>query len=195
MEIETRVEARRGCGWRKPGGLYLVADGIGDPCPLLPVPLVVCPACGCGIKPARGWTWIEPDTLLNPREHGHSDCPLNEPGGMGERAGLLWIGGVFYTPQEWVLEAHRMGVSRRIQAVPRGFVLGETWVAVAHRAVPAPDPWSSVTCPGVFYLFRPQRIEYVVRGDESDDELDALLERGITPLRVERAEQQSLLEV
>lgn len=34
------VEARRGCGYRKAGGLYLVASGMGSPCHRLPIPLI-----------------------------------------------------------------------------------------------------------------------------------------------------------
>jgi len=57
-EIEVRYESKRGCGWRKPGGLYLMADGPAELCGKLPIPLEICPSCGGGIKLSRGWTWV-----------------------------------------------------------------------------------------------------------------------------------------
>jgi len=147
--MRTSHEGVRGCGTRKGGGLYLVSDGVGQDCDLLPVELHVCPTCGTGIKPARGWTWVNPDALL-PQHNAipvvrdwkpdsgnilqdasvattpaHLGCPLNVPGLLGERAGLLWIGEQFYkTPAAWIAEGREMGFSRRIKAVPRGFEIG-----------------------------------------------------------------------
>jgi hypothetical protein len=53
------VEARRGCGYRKVGGLYLVGSGLGHGCDRLPIPLEICQCCGQGIKQTRGWTWVD----------------------------------------------------------------------------------------------------------------------------------------
>jgi hypothetical protein len=194
VEIPTRVEARRGCGWRKPGGLYLLAGKPSEPCTLLPVALQVCPTCGEGIKPARSWTWVDADELLGlplghpdstPAEHAPF-CPLSRLLG---RAGLLWIGEAFYaTPRAFMEEAARMGISRRITAVPRDFQRGRTWVLCAHRSAIAPTEPAGHPTAAVFTLFRPTAVEYVVRGDESETELQRLVERGIQPVRVERAE-------
>jgi hypothetical protein len=46
--------------------------------------------------------------------------------------------------------------------------------------------------PGVFAVFRPTRIEYVVRGDETDEQLERLEKRGVTCVRVERVEEVQL---
>lgn len=40
----------------------------------------------------------------------------------------------------------------------------------------------------MFSAFRPERIEYVVRGTETADELLAMERRGIEPVKVERAQ-------
>src|SRR5215218_8367589 len=193
IEIPTRVEARRGCGWRKPGGLYLIAGAPAEPCPLLPVALHVCPTCGEGLKPARSWTWVDADKLLGlPLEHPTGSppehparCPLGHRLG---RAGLLWIGEAFYpTPQAFMEEAARAGISRRITAVPRDFQCGRTWVLCAHRSAIPPAAAGTEPTAGLFTLFRPTAVEYVVRGDESDAELERLVERGIQPVRVEPA--------
>lgn len=197
--IELRIEAERGCGFRKPGGLYLIADGPSAACGKLPIPLDVCPCCGNGIKPTRGWTWVNGTALaaskvcdlapsLHNPESSCAGCPLAQP--MG-RVGLLWIGEKFYaTPGDFLKEAGVQGISRRISAVPRDFKVSETWVWLAHRkCIPGPD---GTFTPGVFRIFKPQRIEYVVKGTETDEEIKRLVERGITPVKVERAATHDL---
>ncbi len=154
MEIRTVIDKKRGCGWRKPGGLYLRCDGVGRPCGRFPLALTVCPTCSVGIKPSRSWTWVDPWALFSevsckdePWEptaarfqSPHSPCESCPVGQqrlreMG-RAGLLWIGGSFYpTPEDWMQESRDQGVSRRITAVPKDFEVGKTWVFVAHREV------------------------------------------------------------
>ena len=90
--IETRIDEKRGCGWRKPGGLYLIGGKLAAPCGKLPIPLTVCPTCGHGIKPSRGWTWINGKVLAANqacRAAGYCErCPLCDP---PEQVGLLWI--------------------------------------------------------------------------------------------------------
>jgi hypothetical protein len=60
-------------------------------------------------------------------------------------------------------------------------------VAVAHRKAIEylPDP-----LPGIFHLFKPQRIEYVVKQSDSEKKLEALAKRGITLVRVEYEEEK-----
>lgn len=43
--------------------------------------------------------------------------------------------------------------------------------------------------PGIFHAFRPTAIEYVTRGDETAEEIEALDKRGTTPVKVELAEE------
>lgn len=224
--VATRHDSKRGCGYRKAGGMYLVSGGPSVPCGKLPVyhtgtwetrvshVLAACPTCSGGVKPSRGWTWVDADTLLAdstcPPATCNPFCPMARS--MG-RAGLLWIGGKFYErPQDWTDEAVKHGVSRRISQVPRELKIGETWVLVAHRkaiAMRCPDcedrggaaagvrvcetcgGSSTIYAPGIFHAFKPTAIEYVVKGTETEEELQALIKRGITPVRVE-VEQGSL---
>ena len=147
------IEQKRGCGYRKVGGLYMVGGGIGVPCDRLPYELTVCPCCSQGVKQSRGWTWIdvakffqgthalgtEQDSVFGeckiPCDCSLGLCPLcSRPETMG-KAGLLWVGEKFYkTPADFVKEGVEMGFSRRIKAVPQGFKVGETWVMLAHPA-------------------------------------------------------------
>jgi hypothetical protein len=189
------IERERGCGYRKPGGYYLMAEGTLAPCGKLPIVLDVCPCCGAGIKPTRGWTWVDGDALLGPKEcslpkapKACKACPL---GGKLGRCGLLWIGGSHYeTPGHFLREAAApgfdglpMGVSRRIKAIPKDFKVGETLVLVAHRkAILLPD--GETYQAAVFHSFRPTRIERVVTDETTQEELERLVERGVTPVKV-----------
>jgi len=217
VKIPTLHERKRGCGYRTPGGLYLMGPPPGEPCSLLPIELAVCPTCGSGFKPSRGWTWIEPDPITGPGPH-QSDrhtkrCPLGEPGRMGDRAGLIWIGEQFYrTPAEFMREAADMGISRRIGGVPNDYVPGKTWVLLAHRKAlikgcqlagqPGHGPEFNchfcggsgiVEAAGIFTAYRPTHIEYVVKGDEDEDTLRSLWKRGIKPVKVVPVEDQAAL--
>lgn len=212
ITVQTRRETARGCGWRKPGGLYLVGSALGLGCGRFPIACDCCPTCGQGIKPARGWTWIQPDEIAGKCVHfgtsRHeagvllgSQCGVCsfQPGKIGN-AGLLWVGQQYYpTASSFLSEAATVGISRRINMVPRGLVVGETWVFLGHREAietrPQPsyerdDPPEVERYPGIFAAFQPRAIEYVVTGDEADEELEALAARGFTLIRVERVGEQ-----
>lgn len=181
MAIIVQTEARRGCGYRKPGknglGIYLIGDALSKPCGRLPFPLTVCPCCSAGIKPARGWTWISPQQLFGvltkpcaARAEGgrfkKTSCGLCPLGGAlpEGRHGLLWVGEAFYaTPHEFTREAARLGISRKLAALPRGFQLGETFVYLAHRhAVIRETPTGPVASAGVFQVFKPTGVDIVI---------------------------------
>jgi len=180
------VEAKRGCGWRKANGLYLVGGGLAAPCDRMPYALDRCPTCGAGVKFTRGHTWLQPDffsvheaelvsgmvqtgprassdpralpsftytsnPIPNPLNesacHDDSPCPVcRNHDDFGPHC-LLWIGRSHYSPESFLDEGRRMGVSRRIPAIPKGLVIGETWVLVAHLdAVPAKEPNICTRC-------------------------------------------------
>jgi len=211
--IELRTDQKRGCGWRKKGGLYLISEGPGRGCGRLPIILSSCPTCGGGIRQTRGWTWVNGAKLAETEvctAEACTGCPLADLSGM-TKVGLLWVGAAFYeTPEAFTAEANAMGISRRISAIPRDFKIGESWCWLAHpRGVKNPEPAPELDpamaddeeavaafeaekkeyrewLPAVFRIFRPQRIEYVVRGDESDEDIERLVERGITPVLVRK---------
>lgn len=197
------VEAKRGCGYRKQGGLYLVSDPGGMPCDRLPIALTVCPVCSHGFKQARGFSWVDVAGLVGGVHKDCLDefpCPLCMATESMGRAGLLWIGEKFYkTPEDFGQEAAALGVSRRIKALPRGFVVGETWILLAHpKTISTPcaecqaDGWKlgspetpceacagkgTVLSPAIFKVWRPSRIEKILaeskRGSEEAKELEA----------------------
>ena len=157
--VETLHEAKRGCGFRKPSkdgvGIYLMGTGVAEPCERMPFPLQVCPVCGEGIRFFRGFRWVNPTRLfapniepickaydiindvfnIHPRDpHHHEYCAICNPRGVaGEKAGLMWIGKKFYTPTGFIKEAITRGISKKINAVPKDFILGEHWIYLAHQ--------------------------------------------------------------
>src|SRR5215472_6901615 len=188
-------EARRACGYRKVGGLYLCASGDGLPCCKMPIILHVCPTCNGGIKQTRGWQWIDPKPwIAGACKQGIygplSGCPLATGEGLGDKVGLIWVGEAFYkTPGAFSAEANAMGISRRIQAIPRGFKLGESWVFLAHPKVKQlvdAETGEATWLGGVFRVFKPERIEKIVTQSQSEDadEMAKLAEAGITPVVV-----------
>jgi hypothetical protein len=125
------------------------------------------------------------------------------------QAGLLWIGEQFYpTPEHFTREAAEMGISRRIASVPNEFKVGYTWVLMAHRKAithivtpQSPDdqrpnlPSELVSVPGIFRIWKPERIEIVVDGTEEDEVIEGYLKRSLLPVKVERLEAQPELDL
>lgn len=208
MNIRTSYESARGCGFRKPGGIYLVSGGYGRYCGALPIPLSVCPTCHAGFKPARGWTWVNLAALAAVRGCAESiqlsrescgDCPIADA--RIQDVGLLWVGEKFYpSPGRFADEANAMGITRRISALPRNFKIGETWVALAHRkAIPEKviekddlgmDHEKVIFHPAIFHVFQPARVEYVVKDDDSEEKLEKLEKRGFSLVKVIPNDQQ-----
>ena len=139
------VEAKRGCGYRKINGLYIIGDSWGTPCVKLPYDLECCPVCSAGLKQSKGWTWVSPNKMfdvkdcpnLRPRPDSVIKAERCELGGicpftLEGKHGMMWVGKRFYSPQKFDEESTTMGISKRISGVPRGFKLGETWVLLGH---------------------------------------------------------------
>lgn len=246
FEIVESLESARGCGYRKEGGLYLVAGNDGVPCGRLPIPLKRCPCCGEGVKFTRGVTWIDPRRFgSNECRFGgdcENACPARDMNYFGRTERricataskrdetlkmyrnnfryedvrctgdlahegvtvtarfphvlLLWVGEQFYpTPQDFLNEAARMGISRRIPAVPLEFELGQTWVWLAHlRTIwNGPDSEEGEYTPGVFRIFKPT-VDYVVAQDDDEDKLQKMADKGYRLVRVHREGEQTEFE-
>ena len=194
------VEPRRGCGYRRVGGLYLVSGGISAPCDRLPFPIIRCPVCGEGYSFTRGLTKVDPFKLFGLHEDCRDpewvrlQCPMCRP--EPEKVGfLMGVGERFYpTPLEFLSEGMEMGVSKRINSVPKSLELGVTWIYLVHpKAVSVPkvrENWEQLPLEpeyeysaGVFGAFRPYKIEFLIWESEATPErIDALVKRGITPV-------------
>lgn len=204
------IEAKRFCGYRKVGGLYLVGNYIPIPCDRLPLPLTTCPVCGQGIKVSRGFTEINPFQLwgshANCKDKFHP-CLVCDP--KDEMAYIMGVGSKYYTPESFLNEAHNMGISKRIPFIPKRLFLGITVIYLAHpKAVEVKQPAilqeamsileeSETKQPkllevekiekalGIFCAFIPHGIEQPVwEKDLTDKKREELEKRGITPIPV-----------
>lgn len=216
-------ESKRGCGYRKVGGLYLCGEYVPVHCDRLPYLLDVCPVCGGGLKPSRSYTKINPagvfgDHLVEPLYYNVGDplqpcrdnprCFLCVP--SSEPAFIMTVGSQHYTPESFLDEAGRLGISKRIPFMPKELELGKTVVYLAHpkacpivtleplmvNALPAGamaiaeavagDPPVAPKIEykfGIFTAFIPQRVEKLLwEHDATEDELAKLAKRGITPV-------------
>lgn len=185
-------EHRRGCGYRKGGGFYLIGGQAWAACGKLPYPLHPCPHCGQGLKFHRGFGWFNPRQFINLGECGAAGgcntCPMN--GGMPERAGIMWVGNKFYTPESFIAESVKMGLSKRLPTIPRELLehIGMVRVYLAHPK--ACTDAEGKPMPGIFTTFIPSRIEYVVKGNETQEELDRIEHRGVELVKVIPVEDQ-----
>jgi hypothetical protein len=186
-------ESARGCGFRKPGGFYLRTDGVkAFECGKLSIELCTCKFCGSGIKFSRGYRWIKGAVIEDAPCDSPSrceECPFGNIVHPDEDMLLIWIGKQFYpTPKGFLEEAGLMGISRRLTAMPRGFKIGETKVALAHQnAIPIKtEEGKTDYLPGIFYIFTPDRMEYTVKPEDNQKKLDRLEEQGVKLVRVHK---------
>lgn len=198
------VEAARGCGFRRAGGLYLIGEGMAAPCDRLPLSLHICRVCGQGIKQTRGYSRIDLHAYVGDHTGGIMKPRCVDPDGdmichPHGPAFLMWVGSGFYTPESFIDEASRLGVSKRVPAIPRGVEIGD-WILLAHPEAapcPAPDPppgdppEDCEVCegkgkiPGIFYAFRLTRIELILKESEATpDRIAEEAKRGVTVVPV-----------
>jgi len=114
---------------------------------------------------------------------------------MGTTAGLQWVGSRFYSPVSFIEESEKMGVSKRIAFVPSQLKIGETWILLAHKEavrkligehildLDKPTAKQYETTPGIFYAFKPTKIEKLIwKSEATEKTLKDLKDRGITPV-------------
>ena len=204
------IEQKRGCGYRKLDGLYLICVGKAIGCDRLNYSLDICPVCGAGIKFTRGFTWIDwfryagkhADALIEyaqstiPLSVGNCTCedfcPICNPEENNSRYGLLWVGEKYYTPENFIREAETQGISKRIATVPKDLVLEKTWILFAHKKAGKKEVEDNNTltknkeipCPAIFFVAKAERVEKIISGDTAKDEeaVEQLRKRGITPV-------------
>jgi hypothetical protein len=147
MTIKYLPRKKRGCGYRKIGGLYLFFDASNvRGCYRLPFPLPgACPCCGEEIRQTRAPRKFNAQKVLGNAEGSgcSSNCPVCYP---PETAGLMWVGKEYYTPDEFRAEAYSLGISKRIPNVPEGLKPGDLFFFAHPKAV---ESWSCEKCPGV----------------------------------------------
>lgn len=100
---------------------------------------------------------------------------------------------MYPTPDDFDKEARQLGISRRLphDQLPRGFRIGEDFIMLAHRKsvlrLGSEGDFSLMDYyPGVFRIFKPDCIEVLCDGTEDDEKITSYIERGLTPVFVER---------
>ena len=126
----------------------------------------------------------------------------------------MGVGEKYYkTPDDFMAEAHRLGISKRIPFIPKELELGKTIVYLAHpKACEVREPavmqqamaileeaqtqrprmLETATIErrqGIFSAFIPQRVEKLIwETDATPEELDKLNKRGITPVIIKNGD-------
>lgn len=131
----------------------------------------------------------------------------------GEYIALMWVGSRYYTARSFAQEADEMGVCKAINQLPKGLVLGKTWIFLAHPKVPiymdleylealegwklgeeardklAPVPPEK---PAIFYAFTPKRVEMLLPEEEcTPEKLKECAEKGITVIPVPESQMKA----
>lgn len=193
------TEARRGCGYRKVGGLYIVSGTNFDFCHRTPVKTPE-------IEFFRGYKEINPYHTIGGRcnkfheielRNGGANyhcylCSICNPPDQDHMHGLMFVGEGYYTPESFMNEAVKLGVSKRISKIPENLVLGDSIIYVAYKYMKFPlkdndgkiFAWESM--PAIFMSFVPDRIEKIITESQSKNEelMKGLEEKGITPVIV-----------
>lgn len=149
------MEVLRRAGFRRVGGLYLMAKEIYFTCPRLPQPLKKCPHCGEGPNISRNMTSITPKKYFSDNElfDPSTECPIcNPPEGKHY---IMCVGKHFYpTTASFMIEAQQLGVSKRVPFLGE-IVFNKTVIYLAHER-------ASVQGWGLFAYFIPTHAEYLV---------------------------------
>ncbi len=201
--VKTVYDHQRGCGFRKPGGTYLIGGTTSSACCKLPFALTACPCCNQGIKFQRGLQWINSSMFGECRAHVSLPCVIQN---QNTKMGLMWVGAKYYEkPQQFINEAAALGVSKRIGKLPADVEVNKTWIALAHPKaisdyrVAQPIGFETYCereyffTPGIFMLFKVTAIQYVVTGNETEEEITKLLDRGIELIEVKKVGEQTTL--
>ena len=202
------IEEKRGCGYRKVGGTYLIGGKVFASCDRLPFELCQCPTCFQGYTFTRGITKLDAMAFFGVHSPCHcfgcNVCTPNEGVSF-----IMWLGKSHYpTIEAFLAEAFRLGVSRRIAHIPKDLELGKSVVYLAHPEAVAvgrapqsqgqfvengddfdyqprmleTEPKPEIR-PGIFASFVPTLIERLIWEHKVTDEiLKAWRERGITPV-------------
>ena len=180
-----RVEDR-GCGFRKKGGTYIFCDMQNmHPCPSLPVELPDrCPVCGEEIEQFRGIKVVNPQKLFVKRQQNIvkcvGNCPVCYP---PETGALMWVGKQYYSAGQFMNEALRMGISKRIAKVPKGLKPGDV-LYLAHPDAFPPGQGKVRGKPGIFTAACISAFHRIVDDEQAKDEkfIKELEDQGITPV-------------
>lgn len=180
MKIKVQARVERGCGFRNKNGYYLVGEGPLLACKRLPMEIPVCPCCGETIRFLRSIRRIDARKIFGVCECGAKEHPCHSSGCFvcrpPEKTWLMWVGNKFYSPESFIEESRKYGVSKKIHRLPDDLSIGDV-VYLAHIKGMGDEP-------GIFYAFVITEIQKIIDNEEAQDfnYIDGLVKNGITPV-------------
>jgi len=125
---------------------------------------------------------------------------------------IMYVSKEFYTPESFIDEARTQGISKRIapDSLPRGFKVGVDWVFLAHQEVHFRPNCGKTTVTfkdttsaeleqpkptikrGIFYAFKPQRLELVLWKGTDAEMIRDYEERGYTVVLIDKTPENKL---
>jgi hypothetical protein len=103
-----------------------------------------------------------------------------------EKSGLMWVGKGYYSPEHFVMEAHQLGVSKRIPRIPKNLNVGDRMFFVHNESLPAKDEHGNdrENRAGVFFAATITEFHKIITEKQADDAeyINSLIEKGITPV-------------
>lgn len=95
----------------------------------------------------------------------------------------MWVGSE-YTMEQFVEEARRWGVSKKVRSFPNDLKIGDIVYLGYRTAVPYKVKGKDKYYPALFFAFRVKEKQVIVSKEEAEDEkkIGALIEKGITPV-------------
>ena len=177
MSVSVMVRAERGCRFRTwilpfgRGWKSTATDSAFNP---------VCESCNRPLLvPIRGIQRMEPNIIwgICPEWNDTSypchqmNCPTCNP---PEKAYVVWVGESFYeTPESYLDEVRRMGISRKIPFVPEDLNVGD-WVFLGFRKLIPTGEYNreheEIKLPGIFHAFRVTSIEKLLTDAQQKDQ-------------------------
>lgn len=112
---------------------------------------------------------------------------------------LMWVSKDFYSTTSFVMEAKSQGISKRVAAnsLPNEFVMGRDWIFLAHGETPFYPKDSTgqyefdkpMLKKGIFYAFKPKRLELVLWKGTADDVIQQYEEAGYFVVLLEKTKE------
>lgn len=102
----------------------------------------------------------------------------------------MWVGERFYSPQSFVREAEKLGISKLVPSLPKNLEIGRTKVLLAHRKA-----WKNKE-PAIFYAFIVRRVEVLVKVEDlNKDWVKRLRKRGVVVIAAYKEQKQKQMRI
>lgn len=163
---------KRGCGWPKEGGFYVMGGGKPLVCFALPVTLVPCECCNQMPKFARCPTPVTAEYIKNLfyGKDGEFCGPTCHACVSGKRYWISWVGSD-YTTETFCREVNVQGMSRRI---PPSFA----------KLIQPGDVFANVKGGEIINMIPCTSVRYYLKPGDSEEKIKELEKEGIEVAKI-----------